>query len=208
MDCQMPVMDGFEATGEIRRLPLEAKPVIIAMTAHALEGEREKCLAAGMDDYISKPVKTETLSNMLKRWTKQETEKPQKTNMEEKMPQTDDSFDLGELEILNLSILESFREFQVPGAPDLVAELTDLFVEDTKKRLAALHEAVAKKDAKAVEQEAHTLKGSAGNIGARRITAIVGEMETKADDFERIKFLLGKFEAEFKQVAELINSMR
>ncbi|MDQ6786415.1 MAG: PAS domain S-box protein [Acidobacteriota bacterium] len=215
MDCQMPVLDGFEATAEIRRLQSDSnRTTIIAMTAHALEGEREKCLAVGMDDYISKPVKVETLREVLERWTNREAEKPSEIEnpnggkMEIELVKADDSFDVGGLEILNLSILESFKEFQTPGEPDLVEELTGLFVEDTKKRLVSLREAIEKNDVETVARETHTLKGSSGNIGARRITAIVGEMEAKATDAERVNFLLGKLESEFKQVVEMLDSMR
>ena len=71
MDCQMPVMDGFEATAQIRSHPsIEIPPPIVAMTANALEGDRDRCIAAGMDGYIDKPISADDLQAALAKWTR------------------------------------------------------------------------------------------------------------------------------------------
>ncbi|HXG84989.1 MAG TPA: PAS domain S-box protein [Pyrinomonadaceae bacterium] len=204
MDCQMPEMDGFEATAEIRRLQDDAKPpVIIAMTAHALEGEREKCLAAGMDDYLSKPVKAESLRRTIERWTLLPAYSASPAIVD-----SEDFFEIDKLEILNHSVLESFGEYGQPGETDLVIELIDLFIDDAGKRLASLRRAVAERDASAIKREAHGLKGSSGNVGARRAAAIFKRMEASADDIDRMKILLEKLEIEFSRTIAALASMR
>jgi CheY-like chemotaxis protein len=108
MDCQMPEMDGYEATAEIRRLEAGKRHIpIVAMTAHALEGEREKCLAAGMDDYFSKPVKAHELAKMLERWDASLSQPPQP---ELRAPHPHPAADV-------LAVPESLRDLQTDRSP-------------------------------------------------------------------------------------------
>ncbi len=203
MDCQMPEMDGFEATAEIRRREGDSHHTkIIAMTAHALEGDREKCLAAGMDDYLSKPVKLDTLRQMLERWSFSTDEqkgglrdKPRKFSKEDSQ------------QFVDLSILEGFRNFQKSGQPNLVNKLIDLFVEDTTGRFAILRQAAIDRNAAAIKGEAHNIKGAAGNIGAAPMAELCKELEQKASQNDEAKVLISRLEQEFKQVVEILSSM-
>ncbi|MDX6614726.1 MAG: two-component system, sensor histidine kinase and response regulator [Blastocatellia bacterium] len=164
MDCQMPELDGYEATAEIRRREegLSHGTIVIAMTAHALAGEREKCLAAGMDDYLSKPVKLDVLCRMLEQWLK-----PTAGALHcEPTDQPQSGIETAKLEAVDLSVLAGLREIQQPGKPDLVTELIDLFMADSAIQLRILRQAVAQGDTKEVRRLAHLLKGSSANIGA------------------------------------------
>ncbi len=148
MDCQMPEMDGFEATQRIRELDAPRGTVpIIAMTANALEGDRERCIAAGMNDYISKPVRIADLESVLERWV--------------------GTGQSGGSEVLDESVIEGLRALDPEGR--LLGELVGMYLEDGEARLRALREAVERGDAGEIEREAHTLKGSSANIGAYRV---------------------------------------
>lgn len=204
MDCQMPEMDGFKATAEIRRYEGDAHhTIIIAMTANALEGDREKCLAAGMDDYLSKPVKLETLRRILERWTGSISDKTEAASellqivSEENAPKS-----------VDLSVIESYRELQQPGQPDLVEKLINLFIEDIIARLSKLQQAAASEDAATIKSEAHNAKGGAGNIGALRMAEICRELEQKASETNEAHILISRLENEFKQVIEILSSVK
>jgi len=165
MDCQMPVMDGFEATASIRKLNGRGgKTLVIAMTANALRGDRERCIASGMDDYLAKPVTQEALENLLAKWDLMLTE-ADRTSPAADAPQPGDGLDREKIAEL--------RELGEGDSPEWLETLVRHFLRDTAGRLAKLHEAYAGRDARAFEEVAHALKGSCATLGvtSMKVTA-------------------------------------
>jgi two-component system sensor histidine kinase/response regulator len=195
MDVQMPEVNGYAATAEIRRREEEhsaARTPIIAMTANAMEGDRERAIEAGMDDYVPKPVKREELDAVLKRWIPQE--EGALASPKGESPDGD-----GLEEPLDEGVLAGLREL---GDADLLSELSTMFLDDASSRLAALRDAVEEGDAQAVERIAHTLKGASGNMGATRMAAFCSELQDvgTSGDLGRAAELLGRLEEEFGRV--------
>jgi PAS domain S-box-containing protein len=179
LDCQMPELDGYETARRIRRREAQggvgpgAKPPlrIIAMTAHALAGERDRCLAAGMDDYLSKPVRLEDLRAALERALAQLPPAPAAA------PATAPAEDETRLD---LDTLRALRALSAPGQPDLVAELVGLFLASAEPLLERMKTALARNEAPALKAAAHSLKGSANNLGARRLAGLCARVEAGA----------------------------
>jgi CheY-like chemotaxis protein/HPt (histidine-containing phosphotransfer) domain-containing protein len=175
MDCHMPELDGYEATRLIRMIEMEkndaqrAPAYIIALTANALEGDRERCLSAGMNDYISKPVKLPELQAVLQEAAGFVRPVPPGNRAEGR----DDG---GEARV-DRAVLAGLRALQEPGEPDPSIELIDLFLSDTPAKIQAMRSAIARSDATALKESAHGLKGSASNLGARRLAKLCGELE-------------------------------
>jgi len=170
MDCQMPEMDGFEATAEIRRREKENgilnRTIIVAMTAHALKGEREKCLAAGMDDYLSKPVKVEELEKMLANWLTVPSASAEETVSMDKPEKS------------NAPPVDMERLVSVMGDdPQEVREILDLYLEQMEKNLKSLSAAVKSGDAGEINLIAHNCHGSSANCGIISVVAPLRELE-------------------------------
>ena len=148
MDLQMPVMDGIAATIEIRRREQATGQHlrIVAMTAHAMRSDRERCLAAGMDGYLSKPIEPPMLFAVVE--------------------QAGDGVDDDAMVDEAVTFDEDALRHRVSGDDELMTEVIRLFLEDLPVRLAAIKDAVTRRDAAALRAAAHALKGSAGNLSA------------------------------------------
>ena len=196
MDCQMPEMDGYAATAEIRkREGATRRTPIIALTAHALAGEREKCLAAGMDDYLAKPVRPDQLYVALEHWIPSTVPTPESRPSVGIAPAASD-------DALDPTALDNLRKLQRPGAPDFVSKVIESFLQDTPPRLAAVRDVVTRGAGEDLARMAHTLKGSSANLGARPMVQLCMELEAlgHSEDLEDAVALVGKLEAEFDRV--------
>jgi CheY-like chemotaxis protein len=187
MDCQMPEMDGFEATMEIRRNEATDRHLpIIAMTAGAMKGDEEKCIAAGMDAYIAKPVKLATLAAVLDPWIKSET--PTSS-----MGATEGT----EATLLDEALLGELREL---GAAEF-RKLLKFFLRDSAARVAKMHKLALKGDAHGIGELAHSLKGSSANFGARALADSCAELQTMvaAGDMVAVNRQIETIDREFKR---------
>jgi CheY-like chemotaxis protein/HPt (histidine-containing phosphotransfer) domain-containing protein len=205
MDSQMPVLDGFATTAEIRRREASRpRTIIVAVTAHAMTGERERCLAAGMNDYLSKPVSLERLAAILDRWipaASGDAGSPSGADSPSSptnpgMPQSTASSDA-----LDRSVLAQLRELET-DVPGLVGDVVTTFLRETPARLDRLRAALAAGDAQEVERAAHSLKGSAGSIGARRLGELAADIEGRSRvlDLDWCRTSIARLDAEFVEV--------
>ena len=170
MDCQMPEMDGYEATAAIRAIENGERHIpIVALTAHAMQGDREKCLAAGMDDYMQKPMRREELVAALERWLEAKgAGSANSTGSEEFASQDHPVLDLERLRLTS------------GGDEGVQREIIALFMEDTRLRVAELAEASQRGETAALHREAHTIKGASATIGALRMQATAAVVEAAA----------------------------
>jgi PAS domain S-box-containing protein len=183
MDVEMPEMDGIEATRQIRRMaPVEPRPHIIAVTAKALQGERELCLRAGMDDYLTKPIRLHELIEALRR--------------------DEDSTEVPAVPAVDPGVLGGFIASLGAGGAESAVSLIDTFLDHAAAQLASLRQAVELHEAEDARREAHTLKSNAAAFGATALEAMCRELEStaEADALGRGADLVPRITAELERV--------
>jgi PAS domain S-box-containing protein len=184
MDCQMPKMDGFEAVRRIRQHEVERtsqhpgrkRTPLIAVTANALKGDRERCLEAGFDDYLAKPFRPEELRAALSRWLFDKlsiTGRMRAVQAVEKNPDNH-SAARGTLDERSLA---NIRALQRPGAENVLDKVIELYLGNSTALIEKLEHAIATGDASAVRDAAHSLKSSSANLGAQRLADICKTIE-------------------------------
>ena len=194
MDCQMPEMDGLSATKAIREGEQRTgrHVTIVALTAHAIDGDREECLAAGMDDYMTKPFTQGELGNMIQKWVQRSGDEAALTSGQSKaapvepvLPPSDSTeqrtrqaSDRALLDApLADQVLDQLRALRRPGRLDPVAKILTSFLESSATYVSAIHQAVVHQDAKALFYAAHALKSSSAMIGAMELSRVLKDFE-------------------------------
>jgi len=197
MDCQMPEMDGYEATRQIRSAEsgvLDTKVPIIALTANVTGGNRERCLEAGMDDFLSKPIQPQQLAEIIQRWHKGGA-KPMESAPLPPEPTPDESILWDEAELRD----------RYGDDDSLIRELMGVFMQDLPERMQELRQAFEAGEVATAERLSHMIKGSSATIGSPALMAVARRMEdlTVAGQLTEATALLSEMEQRFLALQEL-----
>ncbi len=205
MDCQMPVMDGFEATAKIRALEdqqvIKNMP-IVAFTANAMKSDEAKCLSAGMNDFITKPINQENLEKIMIKWLSQNMEmvsvdEPVDLTQEDQSEQQD-----VDAEILDLSVFNKLKQMFGEKFPTVIEKN----IKNTMDNVARMDEAIQLKDLETLEHVAHSVKGTSAQFGAVQLNIAALEMEklAKDGDLEQASTLLTDLRAAQERAAQIM----
>jgi CheY-like chemotaxis protein/HPt (histidine-containing phosphotransfer) domain-containing protein len=172
MDIQMPEMDGLEATRRIAEIfPDTLQPIIVAVTANALDGDRERCLEAGMHDYISKPIRIDTVQQTILRWAPKVQERRLHAHA-----------DVSRDDLIDAETVETLQ--YLAGSTDIrmLSELLDILESQSEALINEIVTGLERDEQDTVKRAAHTLKGSALNLGAKALADVCQKMERAAED--------------------------
>ena len=219
MDCQMPIMDGFAATAAIREFETRKRArriPIVALTANALEGDRERCLAAQMDDYLAKPFTLKQLATTMARWVPAEaatvatpragTDTPAAAQpAPPPQPKASDR-----PPAIDLAALNRIKGLQRPGAPSVLGRVIDLYFTAATGLLEQIRDAATRRDPAALEQAAHSLKSSSANLGATQLVELCRTLEQLGRDraVDRVVPLVEELRGEYEFVRTALERER
>ena len=188
MDCQMPEMDGFQATRDIRSTEREAgvesAVPIVALTANARKEDRDRCLACGMNDYLSKPFTMVQLRDIIFKWHFNAGDHKNESEPS-RAPIAVDSYEVDSPDddsLLDLNTINGVRAIQDPQAPDILGKLLEIYLGNAPELIRQLEASIRDADLESVREHAHSLKSSSGNIGARKIFELSATIENMARD--------------------------
>jgi two-component system sensor histidine kinase/response regulator len=210
MDCQLPVIDGYEATMRIRVAEGTARHTpIIAVTASGTPADQQRCVAAGMDDHLMKPLTLEELDRVLRRWTQftprgamivDPVERATVTSRTERDPQQP---------VLDMEVIGRLRALGRSAGEDLIGQLTQIFIEDSEVAIGELNGAVVVGDADIIVRTAHALSGASANVGATELSRLFATLEVVdfASGWQGVVPTLTAVEAEFTRVRSALGSL-
>lgn len=217
MDCQMPILDGYQATQQIRQLESaqqRSHTTIVALTANALQGDREQCIEVGMDDYLSKPYSVWQLREVLKRWLPQVdaqlAEALEVTAAEPEMMPYPAAGNCADDEVLDPTVLDKFRQRERKGRKNVLSRVVNAYLEQSSEHLRQLLEAARNGDASGVQFAAHTLKSSSASVGAIKFADLCKGMEerAKAQKIDDTEAQLQALQALYLKVRDALDQYR
>jgi len=211
MDCFMPRMDGYEASENIRAGNAGERYIsvpIIALTANAMKGDREKCLAAGMSDYLSKPIDPETLRLMLQKWLLGDEQIVGSGNSSTIESAKDRSRVIQDTEIERVVWDKKAALHRVMGKEPYLLKLVDMFVDSVPEQVSQLRAAISSEDLEEAKMIAHSIKGVAANLGGLVLQSRAAEMEqaAKDKDLDKLETSLPTIESELAELVLVLNN--
>ncbi len=231
MDCQMPIMDGYKATEAIRahenNIGKEKQTTIVALTAHALDGDRERCLAVGMNRYMSKPFKQEELQDLLLEMFKAKAVWPRhisSAELRDPLPShvlsspedeattggvsgnAQKEFSEGKEELLDTRVLENLNALQIPGEPSVLLQVLKAYLKNSGPLLITLREYKEGDNLDSLRIAAHTLKSSSANVGAISLSSMCRRLETRCSEgiMENVHSLIEAILKEYEKVESVL----
>ena len=176
MDCQMPILDGYQTTKKIRSGTVEkinCDIPIVAMTANAMAGDKEKCLDSGMNDYLPKPVELESLINILEKWLSDKNKIKKKIVNLEEQPTPIEYIDEGDIAIFNYEAMAK----RLMNDPDLIKSIIEIFLEDCAQQIHEFQASIQDDNFDQATVLAHKIKGAAANVGGERLSELAKTLE-------------------------------